>query len=284
MFNAISLFSGCGGCCLGLKQAGFDIKLAVDINRDACETYAANLGAEEILQLDLTNIAPEEILKASQLNPFEIDLIVAGPPCQGFSSAGTKSWHDPRNILFKKAVEIIIKLQPTWFILENVEGVLTSKDGFYMIEAIARFLDAGYWVLVQKLYMEKYGFPQKRKRVFIVGNLAECQFYFPSGIYDNNPQLSLFDKYPQLSILDAIGDLPSPQTTVNFPNNSGNFYDKLPHCDYQTQLRQTEAKPLFHHQIKQINSITQERINLLTPGGTMKDLPVNLLQAEKSAS
>ncbi|WP_354635333.1 DNA cytosine methyltransferase [Planktothricoides raciborskii] len=273
MVNAISLFSGCGGCSLGLKQAGFLVNLAVDIDETACETYAKNIGGNPILTVDLSHVKPAQILDRSHLSPAELHLIVGGLPCQGFSSAGTKDWADPRNSLLKKFVEIIIDLKPTWFIMENVEGLLTSKEGFYLISAIASFLESGYWVRAEKIYMERYGLPQKRKRIFIVGNLEECYFEFPPSFCADSEQMSLFAQQPHCSILNAIGDLPNP------PESGVVFYDKSAQCDYQAQLRQAENQPIRQHKIKSVNGITQERINLLIPGGTMKDLPSHLQHA-----
>lgn len=270
MGQAISLFSGCGGCSLGLKQAGFEVKLAVDIDENACQTYAFNFVGDRVLKADLSQLQPTEILKHSGITRSQLDLIVGGPPCQGFSSAGAKNWADPRNILLRQFVEIVISLKPKWFIMENVEGLLTSKEGFYLIEAITRFLDAGYWVRTEKVYMNKYGLPQKRKRVFVVGNLEQCVFDFPPSSYANDSQLSLFQELPELSIIDAIGDLP-------YPSESGIInYEQKAFCDYQVKMRRKDDKPIQHHQIKSLNSLSQERINLLTPGATMKDLPPHL--------
>ncbi len=133
--RVINLFSGCGGCSLGLIQAGFEVRLAADIDEEACETYAANLGKEAIWPVDLSNVGPDELLERSQLDLAQVDLIVGGPPCQGFSSAGAKDWADPRNILLRNFVEIVTSLRPTWFIMENVEGLLTANDGVFIIEA-----------------------------------------------------------------------------------------------------------------------------------------------------
>lgn len=138
--NAFSLFSGCGGCSLGLMNAGFEVRLAADIDRQACESYALNLGKAAIWQVDLFDLEPERLLDKASLNADEVNLIVGGPPCQGFSSAGAKDWADPRNTLLRKFVEIVTHLKPTWFVMENVEGLLTANGGFYITEAISRFL------------------------------------------------------------------------------------------------------------------------------------------------
>lgn len=128
--NVISLFSGAGGCSLGLRQAGFQVKLAADIDPMACKSYEANLPGSKVWNADLSQTAPTDIVVQSGLHISKIDLIVGGPPCQGFSSAGARDWNDPRNNLLRKFVEIITELRPTWFIMENVEGLLTAKDGY----------------------------------------------------------------------------------------------------------------------------------------------------------
>lgn len=268
--GVFSVFAGCGGCSLGLKQAGFDISLAVDNDKDACETYAANLGKKAVWYADLSNIRPHELLERSRLDLSQLDLIVGGPPCQGFSSAGAKDWTDPRNILLRKFVEIVTSLRPTWFVMENVEGLLTANDGLFLIEAVTRFLEAGYWVRAKKIYMERYGLPQRRKRVIIVGNLEQHPFDFPEPVYYKYPMLPIVEQYPQLNILDAIGDLPSPSEL------DCAVYDKQPQNAYQNRLRRLDNKPVIHHTRKLLNDFVQQRIDLLRPGETMRDLPESL--------
>jgi DNA (cytosine-5)-methyltransferase 1 len=264
----ISLFSGCGGCSLGLRQAGLNVNLAVDIDEDSCNTYGTNLGKETVWRADLSRVQPNELLERANLRLNEVDLIIGGPPCQGFSSAGAKDWSDPRNVLIRHFVEIITSLRPTWFIMENVEGLLTANGGIFLIEAVIRFLEAGYWLRAKKVYMEKYGLPQKRKRVIIIGNLEQCNFDFPAATYNHQP--TLLEEQPQLSILDAIGDLPPATETGEV------FYTRDPQCVYQRMLRRNDGRPVLYHQIKHLNDALQQRIMLLKPGETMKDLPAEL--------
>jgi DNA (cytosine-5)-methyltransferase 1 len=268
--GVISLFAGCGGCSLGLRQAGFEIALAIDKDRDACETYAMNLGKEAIWCADLSQVKPHELLDRSCRISSEIQLIVGGPPCQGFSSAGSKDWADPRNVLLRNFVEMVVSLKPTWFVMENVEGLLTANDGIFLIEAVARFLKTGYWVRAKKVYMEQYGLPQRRKRVVIVGNLEQCSFDFPEPTYFEYPALPIIEQYSQLSILDAIGDLPVPSNVNEID------YVKEPQNKYQASLRRIDGKPVLHHIEKPLNGFALQRIHLLKPGSTMKDLPVRL--------
>ncbi|HEU5229852.1 MAG TPA: DNA cytosine methyltransferase [Ktedonobacteraceae bacterium] len=268
--GVLSLFSGCGGCSLGLRQAGLVVDLAVDIDEDACNTYSANLGQRTIWCTDLSRVRPDELLRRSDLRQEEVDLIVGGPPCQGFSSAGARDWADPRNILMRNFVEIVTTLKPTWFIMENVEGLLTANNGIFLIEAITRFLEAGYWVQTKKIYLERYGLPQRRKRVMIVGNLEQCAFSFPEPIHSKYATLFGFEQQPLLRVLDAIGDLPPATETGEM------FYKGEPQCAYQQLMRRVDTQPILHHQLKKLNSAVQQRIVLLKQGETMKHLPEEL--------
>jgi DNA (cytosine-5)-methyltransferase 1 len=268
--KAFSLFSGCGGCSLGLKQAGFDVVLAADINEDACRTYATNINSDSIWTADLSTITTNDLWERSGLEKSQVDLIVGGPPCQGFSSAGARNWDDPRNTLLKNFVEIVTSAKPTWFVMENVEGLLTANQGFFITEAITRLLEAGYWVRAKKIYMERYGVPQRRKRVLVVGNLEGHEFDFPVPTYRDGLQQMTFDEAPTLSILDAIADLPSVSEQAT-PH-----YSSPPQNEYQSGLRRADDEPILHHQAKRLNPMNQQRVRLLAQGETMRDLPEDL--------
>jgi len=107
MLTAYSLFSGAGGCSLGLRQAGFDVKLAADIDPSACATYAANLGSGPVWRVDLSTADAAALVAHAAPPATPVDLIVGGPPCQGFSSAGARDWADPRNTLLRRFVEVV---------------------------------------------------------------------------------------------------------------------------------------------------------------------------------
>src|SRR5258708_24723662 len=123
----VSLFAGAGGCSLGFANAGLKPGVAADVDRDACATYSANLGVD-CEELDLsTGAAVARVLeRAGRHSPF---VIVGGPPCQGFSTAGPRSASDPRNRLIFNYLELIARLQPRWFLFENVDGILNSNSG-----------------------------------------------------------------------------------------------------------------------------------------------------------
>ncbi|MFT5780387.1 MAG: DNA (cytosine-5)-methyltransferase 1, partial [Crocinitomicaceae bacterium] len=162
--KVVGLFSGCGGLDLGFKQAGYDLVWANDILRDACATYKRNIG-NHIVHGDLTEIDLETIPKA--------DVIIGGPPCQGFSGIGKRDPNDDRSSLVYAYLNVVDKIQPKIFLFENVTGIKSSKaaDGSKVLDNLRQaFEGIGYQVNIHTLNAADYGVPQKRKRVFIIGN------------------------------------------------------------------------------------------------------------------
>lgn len=271
MSRAVSLFSGCGGCSLGLVQAGFSISLAAELDEDACQTYRENVGGASLWRTDLGNVTANDILQRMGARVGEISLMAGGPPCQGFSSAGAKDWGDPRNSLLKKYVDLVVAIHPVWFVMENVEGLLTSNDGFFITEAVAQFLKAGYWVRAKKVYMERYGLPQRRKRVIVVGNLERCAFDFPEETHGEAEIGTLFDpSTPLLSLLDAIDDMGSPA------EGGEGVFTSPPRNEFQREMRRKDNGPVTWHTVKKVNATTASRIRHLRQGRAMKDLPEDL--------
>lgn len=273
MVTAVSLFSGCGGCSLGLAQAGFSVSLAVELNDDACQTYKQNVGSP-LWQIDLSTVEVADLLRREGMGGSEVPLMVGGPPCQGFSSAGAKAWSDPRNALLKKYVDLVVGIRPVWFVMENVEGLLTSNDGFFLTEAVTQFLQAGYWVRAKKVYMERYGLPQRRKRVVVVGNLERCAFDFPEEAHWEDDGETLFGPgLRRRSVLEAIGDLGSPA------EDGGAVFPLPPETEFQREMRQGDSRPVTLHTLKRVNATTAARIQHLRQGETMKHLPASLQHA-----
>ena len=127
--KAISLFAGAGGCSLGFKQAGYQVLFATDIDPDAVATYQQNFPKTPCEQADVRDLTASSLLEKAGLGEGELDVLLGGPPCQGFSSAGGKLGSDPRNSLVTNYVRLLHELRPKWFVMENVEGLLTSGGG-----------------------------------------------------------------------------------------------------------------------------------------------------------
>ena len=266
--TAISLFAGAGGCSLGFKKAGYDIKYAMDIDLSTVETYRRNFPDTECIQADIRDIDFMKLMSYLSLDREELDILIGGPPCQGFSTAGAKFWEDPRNRLLKSYVYALEMLQPKWFIMENVEGLLTARRGIYIYEVIKAFIECGYYIRVEKVYAQEYGVPQRRKRVFIIGNRLGYDFTFPepsvkvSGSIFRNSDITLYH---------AIGELPEPASDKETPIQ----YTTRPQSELQKKLRDN-TNYVTDHYFLGMNKLDMKRIHALEPGQTMKDLPVEL--------
>lgn len=157
-----SLFSGCGGLDLGFIQAGFKCIAAFDIDKSAVETYKKNI-AHHVYQLDIAKDSDEIVDKVKG-----VDILVAGPPCQGFSTAGKNDPKDLRNSLLLKTAEIAIKSQPKVVLIENVKGLLSPQFRGYLDALIQQLSDNGYSVTFRVVKATEFGIPQNRSRVIIL--------------------------------------------------------------------------------------------------------------------
>ncbi|MGB9623153.1 MAG: DNA cytosine methyltransferase, partial [Candidatus Bathyarchaeia archaeon] len=215
--NCIDLFAGAGGMALGFIMAGFRCLLAVDIDKNMCETLRNNV-AETILQADLSkeNTINDVVeITQNKTDGRQLDLILAGPPCQGFSTAGNWDPNDPRNNLYIPLLCIIEKLLPKYVLIENVPGIRFMRNG-EAIRKIERSLrEMGYVVRTELLKAEEYGVPQKRRRVFIFGyQKGEKAFLPPDPMFADSKEVKFDSKgcpvyLPKpITVREAISDLP----------------------------------------------------------------------------
>jgi len=205
----IDLFSGCGGFTLGMLRAGFKCLAAVDFDPHAVETLRANLQEVDcVLQRDLTEFSPEKL--AEIIGDVCVDVIVGGPPCQGFSAArkrdganhGKRLKEDPRRQLYKEFLKFVSFFRPKVFVMENVLGIRTAAGGQYFRRIQAEARSMGYRVHGQEEKAWEFGVPQKRKRQLIVGTCKDIPHYFPSRL-DAPPRA-----IPCTKLGAAICDLP----------------------------------------------------------------------------
>ncbi|WP_255314780.1 DNA cytosine methyltransferase, partial [Kurthia gibsonii] len=202
----IALFSGAGGMDLGFKNKGFDILWACDFNKDAVETYKYNIG-EHIELADITKVDSNEIPG----KPYELDVIIGGFPCQGFSIANkNRSMEDERNFLYLEMLRIINDKKPKFFVAENVKGLVSMQNGAVIEMIIEDFKKIGYKVDYKILNTANYGVPQARERVIIIGNRLGIKNVFPKPTHQPpNTNISLFEpeKPSHITVEDAIGFL-----------------------------------------------------------------------------
>lgn len=169
-FNVLDLFCGCGGMSKGLEDAGLNIIAGIDIWDKAIESYSQNFKHQAICE-NLQQLPPEDFDALYNTNNNSIDIIVGGPPCQGFSIAGKRDLKDPRNSLFMEYVKYLDYFQPKAFIMENVVGILSMKNAINekVIDIIMSELNKNYKCIICKLYASDFEVPQNRRRVIIIG-------------------------------------------------------------------------------------------------------------------
>lgn len=242
-YKAISLFAGAGGCSLGFSEFGVNILAAYDVCKEAVDTYNYNFEGQKGQIEDLSTCNFRQVRESLGLHRGELDLIIGGPPCQGFTTAGRRSEDDSRNKLLANYVNALQEFHPRWFMMENVEGILTTTNGDFLVDCIQGMILLGYTVFLKKVYMQEYGIPQRRKRVIIVGNREGKSFEFPKPIALANGRIY---KNGSLTLRDAIADIED----IDIPE--------------------------INHIRKVETGIQHERIRLLKEGQTMKDLPKEL--------
>ncbi|RDC57573.1 DNA (cytosine-5-)-methyltransferase [Pedobacter chinensis] len=177
----VDLFSGAGGFSLGFDKMGFQNLFSVDIEKSFCETYQYNFSGHQLIQKDICALSDAEIKYYQENN--EVDVVIGGPPCQGFSIAGNigrKFADDPRNRLFKEFVRVVKIIEPKFFVMENVARLYNHNGGATRKEIIKDFEDLGYTVDCKILNSADYGVPQIRKRVIFIGAKNTKKIIFPS--------------------------------------------------------------------------------------------------------
>lgn len=259
--NAIDLFCGCGGLSKGFEDAGINVLIGLDSWNDAIQTFNHNHRNSKGLCKDLSKISPDEIKE--ELNGNSVDLIIGGPPCQGFSIAGKRIIDDERNKLYKNFVQFVEYYKPKAFLLENVPNILSMGDGLIRDSIVTDFSSLGYKVVYKVLTASDFGVPQNRKRAFFIGLKNGETFEFP-----NSSNIS------KITSKEAISDLPD-YTVIN-----GENYPLEPQSEYQHLMRKN-AKGLFNHEITIHNEKTKSIIAMVPDGGNYKDLPEELQNTRK---
>jgi DNA (cytosine-5)-methyltransferase 1 len=266
--TAISLFCGAGGCSLGFEQAGYSILYATDKDKAAVATYHKNFHETQCVQANIEHIDFMKIMNTVGIKEGELDILIGGPPCQGFSTAGAHFWDDPRNELLKNYFKALKMIKPKWFLMENVEGLLTSNKGSYVSEAVKAFVDLGYQIRLEKIYSQEYGVPQRRKRVLIIGNKLGIDFKMPEPTLKVSGQIF---RNSDVTLAHAINGLPPATNNQNQKLD----YTKEAIDEFEKLLRENSIGVEDHYYPK-VNGIQLDRMSALLPGDSMKDLPEHL--------
>ena len=259
MPNVIDLFCGAGGLSKGFEEAGYNVIIGVDSDEAALYTFEKNHNNSKALNADLSKAETfDEIEKI--VGGKTIDVIVGGPPCQGFSLTGPRNFDDPRNKLYLAMIETVKRFQPKAFVIENVPGMATMYKGEVHDEIIRRFKKMGYEVKSKILCAADYGVPQMRKRLVFVGLRSGEAFDFPL------PYLTE-DKY--ITCEEAISDLQSRKDELGVEIDE---YECEPKSEYQKLMR--EGSTILHNHVATKHTDKVKDVIALVPeGGNYKDLP-----------
>jgi DNA (cytosine-5)-methyltransferase 1 len=248
-YTCVDSFSGAGGLSLGLKRAGFDLLLSFDNDPLCIDTQKLNeqYFSHRAVEANASDMLGQSLLDEAGLERGELFLLAGGPPCQGFSVQRIGEDEDKRNNLIYSFIDLVEECLPQYFLMENVAGITGKRGSEILSQALSEAEEAGYWIHKEMLDAQYYGVPQRRKRLFVigerkVGNLP--RFQFPPPTVSNGEQKT---------VRDAIGDLPPPP-------EDGTDHPDIP-----------------HHRRDNLWEINKKRLRSLEPGQGREHLPEELL-------
>ncbi len=258
--NVLDLFCGCGGLSCGFLQAGFNVLLGIDNDNAALNTFKNN---HKGAKAENINLADDDICEKIDklIENKNVDVIIGGPPCQGFSLTGPRNFYDKRNKLYLAMVSTVKYFKPKAFLIENVTGMATLYGGEVKNKIIECFTELGYNVNVEVVCAADYGVPQIRKRLVFVGVRKDIgTFKFPEKI-----------KTPEnyVSCEEALSDLPSLELDLG---EEVVEYTSKPLTEYQKKMRKNSRK-LHNHVATKHTEEVKSVISLVPEGGNYKDLP-----------
>lgn len=268
--TVIDLFCGAGGLSYGFKHAGFRIVAALDNDENAKTTYEKNFPTTKFYFNEIENVDAKALRKEVGLKKGELDCLVSGPPCQGFSIKGNMILNDSRNILFRHFMDFVKVLKPKIVLIENVPPILTLGNNIFREEICNLFGAIGYKTSYKNMMASDYGVPQKRRRAFFIALKDHMQPLFPLPTHTAKRKKTNHNLYKCVTVKEAIGDLPCLKM-----GERKEHYDKLPFSAYQKLMRQGRTK-LYNHEARVQCDRNIERMRHLKQGQSMKDLPLKL--------
>lgn len=267
--HVLDLFSGCGGISAGFEQAGFKIVGGIDFDSNSIKTFRRNFRQSVAICADISGLSKRAI--TDNFSKTKIDVIVGGPPCQGFSNANRwqRESDDPRNKLFYEYLKFVKVLEPKVIVIENVRGILSKNNGYAKDRILSLVNRLGYRVSFEVLNAADFGVPQNRYRAFFVGirdDLTNFEFSFE--------QLRV---QPKVTVKDAIGELYKFEKKVL----KELFLKSQPSSHYRKYLRsRTGFVP--NHEVVYPAELTQKRIATVPQGGNWEDIPEKLFSNKRA--
>jgi len=262
MAAVVDLFCGAGGLSQGFARAGYDVVGGVDVDEAFAETFERNHDAP-FVEADLSDASGVDLLDDLGYDPGDVEGVVGGPPCQGFSLAGAKTTPgDERNFLVTNFVKAVYEMEPEWFVMENVPRITTMEDGGVREYLLGQFETIGYDTEWAVLNAAHHGVPQRRERAFFVGRADGSSVEFPDPTYrESAAQRTLTDdRRPPRTVADAFGDLPSLS-----PGGSSSSYAGPAATEYQRAMR-GDAAELHNHRAPDHGEQVVARIGEAAPG------------------
>lgn len=253
--TVIDLFAGVGGLSLGFEMAGFDVVMANEYDKSIANAYMFNHPYTKMIIADIKDLPVEKTFSEYR---GKIDVVIGGPPCQGFSQKGQrKTINDERNFLFKYFVAVVEYLRPRYFVMENVPNLFTAENGYFKKEVMELFSAKGYALVADTLNAADYGVPQNRRRAVIVGKLGELPLSMPTPLRKT------------VTIWDAISDLAYHDSGEGFERDE---YRSQPQNEYQRLMR-IGSDTVYNHISTAHSAIAIKRLMMIPPNSGKEVLP-----------
>jgi DNA (cytosine-5)-methyltransferase 1 len=253
----IDLLAGCGGMTSGFVSKGFSPVLAIEWDLHAAATYAANFGEDHALWRNIATVKSSEIPKA--------DIVIGGPPCQGFSNLGSKDVHDPRNKLWREYLRVVKAANPEVFVIENVDRFLRTAEFELLLEEADHGSLARYELRYGHLNAADFGVGQRRRRTIVIGSRIG-PIELPDATHARQPASRRIK--PWVTTRQRIGKVPVEPTSKTLPHSMVDFFgERVPGT----------FKGLDIHLGRTPTQLSRERYNHVPPGGGRFDVPDHLL-------
>lgn len=266
---AVDLFAGAGGLSMGLTQAGFEVALANEIDANFAATYQLNHAGTRLLTCDVASVDFGEFAQELRASGRQVSLVSGGPPCQGFSTVGSKREHDGRNSLFFEFLRAVRELDAQFVLFENVAGFKSLYGGKAYRTLLDNLDEIGYDTVSGVLDASDFGLPQIRLRTIVAGwkrGLPRVQL--PPPTHADSPDL--FGAAEKLVLMDALSDLPPLEA-----NDEKHAYDGPPRNEFQAACR-ASTEVLTEHNSANYGQRMRQILAAVPPGGSVEDLPIAL--------
>jgi len=265
-YRVLDIFCGAGGFSCGMEQASFSVVAGIDNDEKALKTFEENHKEALAVNYDLSSVSDDLFKTLEPVTREGVDVLIGGPPCQGFSIAGKRLSDDPRNKLWGAYIKIVKQYNPQVIFLENVPTIVSSAKGQVAAKILESLKELGYEASVQVLTASEYGVPQNRRRAIFVATKAGLPAYeFPEP------------STKRVSAEEALSDLPL------LDNSLGEEVQKYPRGaqnDFQRLMRKNSSQ-LFNHSAVNHTEKTKSIISLVPDGGNYKNLPEHLREIRK---